>query len=307
MLGHSPFSCASAADEASGGSGALDLVHRPRVGTGARAARRGVSISRYLVERGLTASPSRPGEAALHEMNDRLGRILERTLAGTDPDGGQPAESGELPCRRDDARHGPGRARRRAARDSGRAVRRGRGGDPGAVPPAARVTTTTSPGSPAAVLRPAVPPFSFARARPPRKSGRVARGRAGFPRRRSRGSCGSRPAPAALRRATNRSRNARPVGRPPRPTGHGTGSSPEGFRRIFARTGPLPAARLPGAAVRRRGGVRARTEAASVKTAVPNRKIHGSQRLKRAIAQFALRMLHCRQADAVPRKSSPTG
>ena len=53
----------------------------------ARAARRGVSISRYLVERGLTASPSRPGEAALHEMNDRLGRILERTLAGTDPDG----------------------------------------------------------------------------------------------------------------------------------------------------------------------------------------------------------------------------
>ena len=52
----------------------------------ARAARRGVSISRYLVERGLTANPSRPGEAALHEMNDRLGRILERTLAGTDPD-----------------------------------------------------------------------------------------------------------------------------------------------------------------------------------------------------------------------------
>lgn len=54
----------------------------------ARAARRGVSISRYLVERGLTANPSRPGEAALREMNDRLGRILERTLAGTDPDGG---------------------------------------------------------------------------------------------------------------------------------------------------------------------------------------------------------------------------
>ena len=53
----------------------------------ARAARRGVSISRYLVERGLTANPSRPGEAALREMNDRLGRILERTLAGTDPDG----------------------------------------------------------------------------------------------------------------------------------------------------------------------------------------------------------------------------
>ena len=54
----------------------------------ARAARRGVSISRYLVERGLTANPSRPGAAVLHEMNDRLGRILERTLAGTDPDGG---------------------------------------------------------------------------------------------------------------------------------------------------------------------------------------------------------------------------